>query len=124
MRVPAKARVIDKTRPMNKLETRFWNEWVLLRLASKELQWAKFEPFQFKLSGAGGPSVRYTPDFGVVEADGSIWMLEVKGSWKAHSGDRDSRTRIKLAASLFPMFWWSGVTWERNAGWVFEEFSK
>ena len=79
---------------MNKTEFDWFLELDALRKAG-EVQWYGFEAVTLKLAHA----TRYTPDFAVLWADGSMSMDEVKGFWRD-----DARVKIKVAARLFPMF--------------------
>jgi hypothetical protein len=64
----------------------------------------------------------YTPDFGALHSDTGHWALyEYKGSWKMKNA-RDSRTRLKIAAELYPWWMWYGVTKEKGV-WQFEQIS-
>jgi hypothetical protein len=64
----------------------------------------------------------YTPDFSALHtATGHYALYEVKGSWK-QKGGRDSRTRLKIAASLYPQWMWYGVT-RPNDDWAIETIS-
>ena len=54
----------------------YWFEGITLRLAER---------------------TRYTPDFLVMLADGTLECWEVKGHW-----EDDARVKIKVAAELFP----------------------
>lgn len=52
-----------------------------------------------------GTDMIYTPDFMVWWANFSITMEEIKGSLKMKNA-RDSITRLKVAACLYPQFQW------------------
>ena len=123
MRVPAKARVIDKTRRMNRLESKFYSEYLTPLQLAGEITYAKFEGISLSLGSEGGPRLAYKPDFFTVYKDGSIHCWETKGSWEAKNA-RDGRTRVKLAASLFWMFHFHGVTLDKSRKtFLFEDFS-
>lgn len=51
---------------------------------------------------------KYTPDFLIEMKDGSVAIVEVKGSMKMKNA-RDSITRLHVAASKLPMFTWKLV---------------
>lgn len=53
-----------------------------------------FEAVTFKLA----KDTRYTPDFLVQLADGTLEAHEVKGFW-----EDDAKVKIKVAASMFPV---------------------
>lgn len=58
-----------------------------------------FEALTFKL----GRDCRYTPDFAVIHADGSLHLYEVKGKFCRD----DARAKFRAAATMFPYFgWW------------------
>ena len=57
-------------------------------------------------------------------SDGSIELIEVKGSWAAPNQDK-SRVKIKVAAALFPEFVFVAVTKvakKHGGGWLRELF--
>jgi hypothetical protein len=60
--------------------------------------------------------VDYTPDF-IAWCKCSMWVFEVKGSMKAPNA-RDSRTRFKIAAGLYPCFIFIWVTRDRAGQWI------
>lgn len=99
---------------MTRLEERFRDHLQTLLLAG-EIEWFGFEAFTVRLA----KRTRYTPDFAVFRPDGSMALYEVKGSWKAPNQDK-SRTKLKIAAEMFPMFHWIAVTRERGQ-WRVEE---
>ena len=76
----------------------------------------RYHPLRFRLA----KGVTYEPDFRVL-SHGIVPRLtfyEVKGSWKAKNA-RDSRTRLKIAASMNQWCGWYGVTREKGV-WKFE----
>ena len=102
---------------MNKLEADFSNELGM----NPDLSWHGFEKIKLWL----GDGVWWTPDFAAkyrVVAGGNLFFYEVKGSWKAKN-QRDARTRIKIAASMYPQFTFIGVT-RVEGEWRYEEFGK
>lgn len=74
------------------------------------------KPHGLTLHLPGG--VNYTPDF--VAWTGEVYPLvivfEVKGNLKMKNA-RDSRTRFKIAAGLYPCFMWVWVTRARDGRW-------
>ena len=64
-----------------------------LRKHTGEVAWYAFEAMTFKLA----KDTRYTPDFVVMLADGSIELHEVKGFF-----EDDAKVKVKVAASMFP----------------------
>ncbi len=76
-----------------------------------------YHPMKFLLA----PGLNYTPDFGLLIdnlCSTHFRLIEAKGSWKSKNA-RDSRTRLKIAAHLYPFFEWQAVTPGEN-GWEFE----
>lgn len=77
--------------------------------SAREIEWYGFEKVTFKLAD----DTRYTPDFMVMLADGTIEFHEVKGGKKkkingVDTGERtfwceeDAKLKIKIAAEMFP----------------------
>lgn len=81
------------------------------RKAAGEVAWYAFEGINLRLA----PGTRYTPDFAVMLADGTMELHEVKGKW-----EDDARVKIKVAASMFP-FRFVAVRKVRGA-WDYETF--
>ena len=63
------------------------------------------------------PGGRYTPDFEAWLEDGTTVYVEVKGS-KRQKGYRDSRSKLRAAAEVYPMFTWIQVV--ESEGWTVE----
>jgi hypothetical protein len=96
---------------MNGLEAAFAERLEGLRVAGDLRAW-EFEPVALLLA----PKLRYTPDFFCWWADGHIECAEVKGFWRD-----DARAKVKMAAALYPQFWFVG--WKHvNGKWIAEEF--
>ena len=83
----------------------------LLRQAGEIQGWIP-QPFKFEL----GTGTSYTPDFLIVELDGTITLEEVKGSygWRL---DKTGRVKFKLAAERFPLFRFRGVLLRDDKTW-------
>lgn len=64
------------------------------KLHAGEIEWFKFEAIKFRLAD----KTFYTPDFIVMQSDGTIEAHEVKGHW-----EDDARVKIKVAAETFPI---------------------
>ena len=109
---PAARGVVGRHRngEMNGLEREWFNALELRRHAG-EFTHVYFEQMTFKI----GPDLRYTPDFMVMTADGSIVFYEAKGFFRD-----DSRVKIVAAAEMFPMFVFYLVRKERGM-WKIEE---
>lgn len=115
---PVQSRVLAKSRTtaprgakMNHTEARYA---VLLdqRLRAGAVRWFEYEPVTFRL----GDDTRYTPDFMLQLADGTIELHEVKGFWRD-----DARVKIKVAARLFPFFTFRVVKALKGGGWTITE---
>lgn len=103
-----------KTGP-NKTEEAYQETLEHRRLAG-EVLWHGYEPFKLKLADR----TFYTPDFGVLMADGQLELHEVKGHW-----EDDARVKIKVAARQFPFLHFKAVkplAKKHGGGWVVEEF--
>lgn len=98
---------------MNKTEERYAQHLELRRRAGEIDRWG-FELYKLRLA----KNLHYTPDFMVIEADGTISLHEVKGRW-----EEDARAKIKMAAEMFPWHRFVAVQWVKGE-WVFEEFSE
>lgn len=96
----------------NKTEQRFRREVLEPRYGGKGNHIA-FEPLTFHLPGG----IRYTPDFLLRKHCGLMRFYECKGSWKSKNA-RDSKTRLKVTAGLYP--WWEfyAAHYERDNGWI------
>jgi hypothetical protein len=67
-------------------------------------------------------SVDYTPDFiAWHEFQNDVRVYEVKGSDEQKNA-RDSRTRFRIAAGLFPCFVWVWVTRTQAGRWIEKEY--
>lgn len=109
------------------LEVRFAGRLEGLRCANDIAEWY-YHPMRFRLA----PGLTYEPDFGAAVSSSQphesitrhydFIIYEVKGSWKSKNA-RDSRTRLKVAASMFPCFEWYGVTPGELSAWDFERMS-
>ena len=108
---------------MNKTELRY--ELMLrAREAAGEILWFAFEPLKLHL----GERCFFSPDFGVVTADRTIELHEIKAWWvkQGHAGiEDDARVKLQVAASRYPMFRFVIAAEERAGGitreWHYEE---
>lgn len=111
----ARSRPVDPYAGMNGLE----RERAVIHEARKragEIQDWQFERVTLKLA----PDCRYTPDFFILERDGTITLEEAKGHW-----EDDARVKIRVAADRFPWFRFVAVRRvpkKEGGGWRFEEF--
>ena len=90
----AKARAKRTPGTMNGLESAYADRLEMLRLAGEIRDW-KYEAITLKLA----PKTTYTPDFAVVEKDGTLEFHETKGFMR-----EDAHVKLKTAAALFPWF--------------------
>ena len=95
----------------NQTEQRYEDEVLRPAMLRGEIAWYAFEPWKLRLA----ENTTYTPDFGVMLANGQIECHEVKGFWKD-----DARAKTKIAAELHP-FKFIAVTYEKKQ-WKTEEF--
>lgn len=95
---------------MNATEARYAQHLELRRLGGEILS-VRFEAVTFKL----GPDCRYTPDFELVRADGTIELHDVKGTTRRKKADgtrgeeapwveADAHVKIRWAASSMPWY--------------------
>lgn len=80
----------------NATEARYEHDVLEPALKDGSVLWYKFESITLKLA----EGCRYTPDYAVMRADGTIELHEVKGS-KAIFQD-DAKVKVKTCAELFP----------------------
>jgi hypothetical protein len=107
---------------MNKLEAAYAQQLERDRRAGLIMSW-HFEPVKFRLAN----KTTYTPDFMITRTYelraywlNGIEFHETKGFWR-----EDARVKIKVAAEIFPMFKFLGITKKRvrdGGGWNVEEF--
>lgn len=107
---------------MNKTEERYEREVIQPKYRSGDIIWYGFEALTFKLA----PDLRYTPDFIVQNADGTIEAIEVKAGKKDGKPlvEDDSLVKIKSAAAKFPIQF--RMTWKlKDTGaWTEREFEE
>jgi len=102
---------------MNRTETAY-AEMLALRVMNGEVASWQFETITFKLAA----DCRYTPDFAVYHADGTMEFIDVKGGGPM---DPKSRVKIKCAAEKFPQFNFSiaqCMAKKHGGGWRTEGF--
>ena len=81
---------------MNRTEELYAGELAVLKQTGEVVDWW-FESITLKLAD----NTRYTPDFGVLYADGVFEFVDVKGAGPI---DPKSLVKIKCAAEKFPLF--------------------
>jgi hypothetical protein len=100
---------------MNKTEARYASEVLEPRKIAGEVIWYAFEPWKFHL----GHRCWYEGDFGVLLADRTIEVHEVKAWWsnEGRAGiEEDARAKMQVAASLNPFFRFLIAAEERSRG--------
>jgi hypothetical protein len=110
----AKTALPDLFEGMNKTEKAWAIQQEAYRRSGEIFSWA-FGKVTLKLAD----DTRYTPDFMVIESDGSIRFDEVKGFWRD-----DAKVKIKVAAEQFP-FRFRSVQLSKELGkdfWRIREF--
>ena len=100
----ARGRVRQRAGQMNKTEAAFAARLETLKQAGAVLWWM-FEPIKLRLADA----THFTPDFAYLDADGFLWMIDVKGTTKDKQTGKskaytmeDARIKLKIGAELFP----------------------
>ena len=107
---------------MNKTEQRLEQHLANQKLAG-EILWYKMHGFGMRLAD----NTFFYPDAMVMENDRSISIYDAKaqnrstgkGLWKD-----DAKVKIKVAAELFPIFRFRGISYTKKNGWVIEEYSR
>lgn len=104
-----------KRTAMNKTEAMYATAYLEAeRLQGKILAW-KFESMRLVMAA----KTCYIPDFMVILPDKTIRFDEVKGFWRD-----DARVKIKMAAELFPYFFFRAIQWDsKKKLWKIENFS-
>lgn len=113
-----KARAQKRRQPgeMTKTEARYAEVLEAMRLKGLLDRW-DFEPERLVL----GKNVQWTPDFRVIQTDGSVVFVEVKPSGWKHIPNQDKNTvKIKVAADIHPYIFWRAVERLQKNGGGFE----
>ena len=95
----------------NKTEAAYADYLEAQKMAGDVL-WYRFEPLKLRI----GKGAYYTPDFAVINDQGGLYFVEVKGFWR-----EAARVRIKVAADAFPHFLFIAVQ-RKGKQWAHEEF--
>ena len=90
-RVFAKGRSLPAGK-MNKLEADY-HALLTQRMLAGEIAWMKYEGITLKL----GQDCRYTPDFAIMLADGTMELHETKGFMQ-----EDALVKLKTCAEMYP----------------------
>jgi hypothetical protein len=107
----AVARMRHTPGKMNKTEAEYASRLEIFK-KSGLLSDYRFEAVKLRLANL----TTYTPDFLVIDVDGSIVFHEVKGFWMD-----DARVKIKVAAELYPWFHFIAAT-KNKGNWELERF--
>jgi predicted polyphosphate/ATP-dependent NAD kinase len=102
---------------MNKTEEAYAEGLQARKLSGEIISWS-FEAMTFKIAA----DCRYTPDFAIWLADGSMELVDCKGSGPM---DEKSRVKAKVAAEAFPQFIFvieQKQTLKNGGGWKREVF--
>lgn len=100
---------------MNQTEERYAKDVLEPRRMAGEVLWWAFEPWKLHL----GHRCFYEPDFGLVLADRTIEVHEVKAWWpnqKRIGIEDDARAKIQVAATAFPFLGFVIAAEERARG--------
>ena len=113
-----------KTGERNKTEAEYESH-LELRKQVGEILWYEFERITFRLAD----DCRYTPDFALLLASGSLECHELKGTTTLtrKSGDRvkapyfmdDAKVKLRVAAQMFPVIF--KVVYKVSGNWIEEE---
>lgn len=100
---------------MNGAESDYAALLELRKRSGGDIEWYAFEAITLKLA----EGLRYTPDFLVMRADGTLEIHEVKGFW-----EDDALVKIKVAAEKFPFRFIAQqkVPKKDGGGWKAREF--
>jgi hypothetical protein len=108
---PARLPLPDLFAGMNKTERARAIQLEALKRDGQIRDW-RFEAVTLKLA----PDCRYTPDFYVLDNQGTVRFEETKGFWR-----EDAKVKIRVAAKLFPEFFFVALRAD-GAGWTVEEY--
>lgn len=111
-RIPAPGRDYDTETMRSQLEVDYAARLELLRRAGDILAW-RYEAVTLHL----GRKLSYTPDFLVIQADGSLELHETKGYWNGKNREK-GWIKWKMAAQLYPWFRFVFVTC-KDGSWIF-----
>jgi hypothetical protein len=119
----ARGRVRKRSGEMNNTEASF-AEKLKQDEAAGTIQWWAFEAMKFRLAD----NTFYTPDFAVLYRDGSLWLIDTKGTTKKDGAykpfvEEDAKIKAKLAAEIFPIAFALAYRLPKKEGgnWVIEE---
>lgn len=120
----ARGRVRKAKGEMNSQEALFAEK---LRQEQREgiVEWWAFESITLRLADR----TTWTPDFALLYRDGSLWLIDVKGTAKTKAGnyipfiEQHTKVKAKVAAEQFPITIAVAYRLPKKAGgeWVIEE---
>jgi len=96
---------------MNKTEEAY-SKVLEARKLSGEIHHWQFEAMALRLADR----TTYTPDFLVIDKDGLISFIEIKGFWH-----QAGRIKLKVAAENHPWFTFTAVQLKKKE-WIYEQF--
>lgn len=116
-KLPAMAKVRKQhvTGEMNETESRFERDILEPRRLTGEVLTWWFESFKVRV---GTDTCWLTVDFVVVQSDGELLMIDVKGGG---GGEDDALVKIKAAAAQYPQFHWQWWTY-KGGSWSCRRF--
>jgi hypothetical protein len=100
---------------MSLAERVFYSNGYLLLNDDPMLKSAKVHTLFYEGISFAVPGGSYKPDFDVFMSDGGVVFVEIKES-KFAKGYRDSRSKLRAVASLFPMFHFMMARYKRSNG--------
>ncbi len=108
---------------MNKTE-RAYAAYLESRKLAGEIVWYGYACLTLRLA----KRTHFRVDFAVVNADGGLVLIDVKGSKKTKRGAtyfarEDAKLKIKVAARLFPCFSFK-IAWRDGSVWCEEEMPR
>lgn len=119
----ARGRIRKRSGEMNKTEAAFAAYLRTEQVAGRVL-WFGFEQVKLRLAD----NTYFTPDFGVMYANGELWLVDTKGTKKDGGRykpwvEEDARIKLKVAAETFPFVLAVAYRLPIKAGgnWVIEE---
>jgi hypothetical protein len=118
---PTAARPRHEAGKMNKLEGKYAAHLELRKTAGEISDW-RFEPMKLRLAPSTFFDIDFLVRFDFLLEDGRevafVELHELKGHW-----EDDARVKMKVAATMFPLWTFRGVQWDKTAkDWKFEEF--
>lgn len=112
---PASSSIEDE---MNKTE-RSYAAWLESRKLAGEIAWYGYACLTLRLA----KRTHFRVDFAILNADGSIELVDVKGAkGNGYYARDDAKLKIKVAARMFPFRF--KIAWRVGRNWQHEEMAK